>query len=76
MTERTAAFQQSEKNIRTVFETSYMNQGLLTVDGKIIYVNATSLASINSSFEDVVTGRLTKSQARAHVKCFLPGSVQ
>jgi signal transduction histidine kinase len=52
--ERTAAFQQSEKNIRTVFETSYMNQGLLTTDGKIIYVNATSLASIKSSFEDVV----------------------
>ena len=52
--ERTAALQQSEKNIRTVFETSYMNQGLLTPLGKIIYVNATSLASINSRLEDVV----------------------
>ena len=52
--ERTAALQQSEKTIRTIFETSYMNQGLLTTDGKIVYVNATSLASINSRLEDVV----------------------
>jgi PAS domain S-box-containing protein len=52
--ERTAAVQQSEKTIRTIFETSYMNQWLLTTDGKIVYVNATSLASINSRFEDVV----------------------
>jgi PAS domain-containing protein len=52
--ERTAAVQQSEKTIRTIFETSYMNQGLLTTDGRIVYVNATSLASINSRFEDVV----------------------
>ena len=52
--ERTAAFQQSEKTIRTMFETSYMNQGLLTPEGKIVYVNATSLASIKSRLEDVV----------------------
>ena len=52
--ERTAALQQSEKTIRTIFETSYLNQGLLTTEGKIVYVNATSLASINSSFEEVV----------------------
>jgi signal transduction histidine kinase/ActR/RegA family two-component response regulator len=52
--ERTAALQQSEKNLRTVFETSYMIQGLLTPLGKIIYVNATSLASISSRLEDVV----------------------
>ncbi len=44
--ERTAAYQQSEKTIRTVFETSYMNQGLLTIEGKVVYVNATTLASI------------------------------
>jgi hypothetical protein len=37
-----------------VFETSYMNQGLLTTGGKIVYVNATSLASIKSRLEDVV----------------------
>ena len=52
--ERTAVLQQSEKTIRTVFETSYMNQGLLTTDGKIVYVNATSLASIKGKLEDVV----------------------
>jgi signal transduction histidine kinase len=52
--ERTAALQQSEKTIRTVFETSYMSQGLLTTDGKIVYVNATSLASIKRRLEDVV----------------------
>ena len=52
--ERTAALQQSEKTIRTIFETSYMNQGLLTTEGKIVYVNTTSLASIASRFEDVV----------------------
>ncbi|MBS0534890.1 MAG: response regulator [Proteobacteria bacterium] len=52
--DRTADFQQSEKNLRTVFETSYLNQGLLTVDGMIVYVNATSLAAIDRRLEDVV----------------------
>ena len=52
--ERTAAYQQSEQNIRTVFETSYMNQGLASIEGKIIYVNATALASIGAKLEDVV----------------------
>ena len=52
--DRTADFQQSEKNLRTVFETSYMHQGLLTTDGLIVYVNATALAAIDRKFEDVV----------------------
>jgi signal transduction histidine kinase/CheY-like chemotaxis protein len=52
--ERTAALEQSEKSIRTVFETSHQNQGLLTVEGRIVYVNATSLASIKGRLEDVV----------------------
>jgi signal transduction histidine kinase len=52
--DRTADFQRAENTIRTVFENSYMNQGLLTKDGRIIYVNATLLASIDSRFEDVV----------------------
>jgi len=52
--ERTTALQRSEKNIRTVFENSYMNQGLLTIEGKIVYANATSLASIESRLEEVV----------------------
>jgi len=52
--ERTAALQRSEKTIRTVFETSYLSQGLLTTDGKIVYVNTTALASIKRRLEDVV----------------------
>ncbi|HWK95072.1 MAG TPA: PAS domain-containing protein [Pseudolabrys sp.] len=52
--DRTADFQQSEKNLRTVFETSYMHQGLLTTDGMIVYVNATALAAIERRLEDVV----------------------
>jgi signal transduction histidine kinase/CheY-like chemotaxis protein len=52
--ERTAALEQSEKSIRTVFETSHQNQGLLTVEGRIVYVNATALAAIKARLEDVV----------------------
>lgn len=52
--DRTADFQQSEKNLRTVFETSYMHQGLLTTDGMIVYVNATALAAVERRLEDVV----------------------
>jgi PAS domain S-box-containing protein len=52
--ERTAALQQSEISIRTVFETSHQNQGLLSPDGTVIYVNKTSLASIKGRLEDVV----------------------
>jgi signal transduction histidine kinase/CheY-like chemotaxis protein len=52
--ERTAALEQSEKTIRTVFETSYLSQGLLTTDGRVVYVNATSLATINARLEDIV----------------------
>jgi signal transduction histidine kinase len=49
-----SAVRQSDATIRTIFETSYMNQGLLSPDGKIVYVNATSLASIKSQLQDVV----------------------
>jgi len=52
--DRTADFEQSEKNLRTVFETSYLHQGLLTTDGIIVYVNATALAAIEQRLEDVV----------------------
>ena len=34
--ERTAALAQSEKNIRTIFETSHLYQGLMSVDGTLI----------------------------------------
>ncbi len=55
--QRTAALVQSERSIRTVLETSHQNQGLLTIEGRIVYTNATALAAINARLEDVV-GRL------------------
>ena len=51
---RTADLVQAEKTIRTVFETSFMSQGLLTVDGKIVYVNATALANFAAKLDDIV----------------------
>jgi signal transduction histidine kinase len=45
---------EGDLSIRTILETSHQNQGLLTPEGKIIYVNATALASINGRLEDVV----------------------
>ena len=51
---RTADLVQAEKTIRTVFETSFMSQGLLTVDGKIVYLNATALASFAAKLDDIV----------------------
>jgi PAS domain S-box-containing protein len=52
--ERTAALAQSEKNIRTIFETSHLYQGLMSVDGTLLYANRTSLAGIGANLEDVV----------------------
>jgi signal transduction histidine kinase len=52
--ERTAALEQSEKSIRTILETSHLNQGLLSTDGTVVYLNATALASIQSGLSDVL----------------------
>ena len=54
VTERTAAYEQSEKNIRAILETSHLYQGLLSIDGTVLYANATSLGGIQSAREDVV----------------------
>ena len=51
--ERTAALQQSEANIRTIFETSHLHQGLMAADGTLLYANATSLAGIDARLEEV-----------------------
>jgi signal transduction histidine kinase len=51
---RTADVIRAEKTIRTVLETSFMSQGLLTIDGKIVYVNATALANIGTELRDMV----------------------
>jgi signal transduction histidine kinase len=52
--ERTAALQQSEKSIRTILETSHLNQGLLSTYGTVVYINATALESIKASLGDVL----------------------
>ena len=52
--ERTAALARSEKTIRTIFENSYLLQGLLTPDGDIVFANTTSLAAIELTLDDVV----------------------
>jgi signal transduction histidine kinase len=52
--ERTADYQASEARLRTIFETSYVLQGLLALDGTLLAANATSLAVIATPFADVV----------------------
>ena len=48
------ALEQSEKNIRAIFETSHLHQGLLAVDGTLLYANGISLAAIGKRREDVL----------------------
>jgi PAS domain-containing protein len=52
--ERTAQVQASEARLRTIFETSYQYQGLLTPEGILVDANAISLQGIDSTLEDVV----------------------
>jgi PAS domain S-box-containing protein len=52
--ERTAELQAKQARLRTIFETSYTNQGLLDLDGTLLDVNSTALAGVASQFEDVV----------------------
>jgi len=52
--ERTAELQAKEARLRTVFETSFTYLGLMAPDGTMLDANATSLAGINASLEDVV----------------------
>ncbi|MEX1828210.1 response regulator [Luteibacter sp. CQ10] len=51
--ERTAALERSEANIRTIFETSHLYQGLMSADGTLLYINGTALAGIGVTLEDV-----------------------
>ena len=48
------ALEASEKNIRAIFETTHLHQGLLAVDGTMVYANGISLAAIRARREDVV----------------------
>ncbi|MGD0103700.1 MAG: ATP-binding protein [Rhodopila sp.] len=52
--ERTASLQISQAPLRTIFETSYVLQCVLAVDGTLLDANATSLAVIQASFAEVV----------------------
>jgi len=52
--QRTAALQASEARLRTIFETSYQYQGLLMLDGTLLDANATSLAGIGLTLDDVI----------------------
>ncbi len=51
--ERTAALRANEGRLRTVFETSYQYQGLLTPDGILLDANAASLLGIGAKLSDV-----------------------
>jgi PAS domain S-box-containing protein len=52
--ERTAQLQSNEAQMRAIFETSHLYQGLLDLDGKVTYVNKTALAGIQSDGSDVI----------------------
>ena len=51
--ERTAELQEKEVRLRTIFETAYQFQGLLTLEGDLIEANKSSLEAIKSRLEDV-----------------------
>jgi len=52
--ERTTALQQSEANTRTILETSHLYQGLMAVDGTLLYMNATALAGVDAQLFEVL----------------------
>jgi len=52
--ERTSELRTKEARLRAIFETSFIFQGLTTVEGTLLDANATSLASIGSKLEEVV----------------------
>jgi signal transduction histidine kinase/ActR/RegA family two-component response regulator len=51
--ERTAELAQSQSHIRTVLETSHLFQGLLDLDGRLRYTNATALQGIAARLDDI-----------------------
>lgn len=52
--DRTARLQANEARLRSIFETSYQYQGLMTLDGTLRDANATSLEGIGAELHDVV----------------------
>lgn len=51
---RTAQLEASEARLRTIFETGFQHQGLLTPGGLVLDANATSLQGVKSRLEDVI----------------------
>jgi signal transduction histidine kinase len=51
--ERTAALARSEANIRAIFQTSHLWQGLIAPDGTLLYMNTTALKGIDCTWSDV-----------------------
>jgi signal transduction histidine kinase/DNA-binding response OmpR family regulator len=52
--ERTADLRAKEARLRSIFATSYTYQGFLSVDGTLLDANATSLAGVRATLDDVV----------------------
>jgi PAS domain S-box-containing protein len=52
--DRTADLRDKEARLRAIFGTSYTYQGFMSTDGIVLDANATALAGINASLEDVV----------------------
>ncbi|GAC1616291.1 MAG: PAS domain S-box protein [Bradyrhizobium sp.] len=52
--ERTAQLESREAQLRTILETSNQYQGLLDLEGNVIYANKTALAGIQATTRDVV----------------------
>ena len=51
--ERTAQLETNEARLRAILETSNQYQGLLNLQGEIVYSNGTALAAIGAEFADV-----------------------
>jgi PAS domain S-box-containing protein len=51
---RTSELQQAEARLRAISETSHMYQGLLSLDGVVLFVNATALQGIGAKADDVI----------------------
>ncbi|MDF0517937.1 PAS domain S-box protein [Bradyrhizobium yuanmingense] len=52
--ERTAELEANEARLRAILETSNQYQGLVNLEGQLVYANKTALAGINASSSDVI----------------------
>jgi PAS domain S-box-containing protein len=54
ITERTAQLEANEARLRAILETSNQYQGLLNLEGELVYANKTALAGIHAEPRDVI----------------------